>query len=578
MYVETVPNRGSPSAVLLRESFRRAGKVVKRTLANLSDWPAQKVETLRRLLHNEDLVSPRDLFVGLRSLPHGHVEAVLGTIRRLGLDRMLSTTRCRERDLVVAMIASRLLHPASKLATSRLWHCCTLAEELGLPDTTDVDELYDALDWLLARQKRIEKKLAARHLVSGGQALYDVSSSYYYGRHCILAALGHDRDHKHHFPIIVYGLLTDPQGRPVAVNVYSGDTGDPATVPDQVTKLRDDFGLADIVLVGDRGMLTQTQLETVRQYPGLGWISALRSPAIRKLVDSGPLQLSLFDKRNLAEISSPGFPGERLIACFNPLLAEERKRKREELLDATEKTLRKISKEAARRTKTPFSDADLGVKTGRVLNRYKMAKHFQLTISGGRLSWVKVEESIRRERELDGIYVIRTNQPVESLSAADVVRTYKGLARVEQAFRCIKQIDLSVRPIRHRTEDHVRAHVLLCMLAYYVDWHMRRALAPLLFEDEDVEEDRCTRDPVAKAEPSPSVKAKKAQRQTPDGLPVQSFRDLLAELGTRAKTTHLLKGDSPTSEQKITLITEPTPLQTRALQLLGLYPVDENPK
>ena len=573
MYVETVPNRGSSPAILLRESFRRAGKVVKRTLANLSDWPAPKIETLRRLLRNEELVSPRGVFVGLQSLPHGHVEAVLGTIRGLGLDRLLSSTHCRERDLVVAMIASRILHPASKLATSRRWHTSTLAGELGLSSTTDVDELYDALDWLLARQKRIEKKLADRHLKSGGHALYDISSSYYYGRQCILAALGHSRDGKDKTPIIVYGLLTDAEGRPVGVTVYPGNTGDPDTVPDQVAKLRDDFGLSDIVLVGDRGMLTHTQLEKVKEYPGLGWISALKSSSIRKLVDAGPLQLSLFDTRNLAELTSPEFPGERLVACFNPLLAEERKRKREVLLEATESTLGRISREAARRTKTPLSDAELGLKTGRVLNRYKMAKHFELKISSGGLSWTRSQESIRKESELDGIYVIRTNQPVEKLSPADVVRSYKALSRVEQAFRCIKQIDLSVRPIRHRTEDHVRAHVLLCMLAYYVDWHMRRALAPLLFEDEELNEDRLTRDPVAKAEPSASVKAKKAQRQTPDGLPVQSFRDLLTDLSTRARTTHRIMGDSPDSQQTITLTTEATPLQMRALQLLGLYPV-----
>ena len=574
MYVEAVPNRGSSPAILLRKSFRRAGKVVKRTLANLSDWPAQKVESLRRLLRNEELVSPRDVFVGLQALPHGHVEAVLGTIHGLGLDRLLSSTRCRERDLVVAMIASRILHPASKLATSRRWHTSTLAGELGLSATTDVDELYDALDWLLARQKRIEKKLADRHLKAGGHALYDVSSSYYYGQHCILAALGHNKDGKSNVRIIVYGLLTDPDGRPVGVNVYPGNTGDPDTVPDQVTKLRDDFGLKDIVLVGDRGMLTETQLDSVKQYPGLGWISALRSPAIRELVDSGPLQLSLFDTQNLAEITSPEFPGERLVACFNPLLAQERTRKREVLLEATEKNLRRISKEAARRTKKPLSDADIGLKTGRVLNRHKMAKHFELAIGEGRLSWTRVEKSIRKEQELDGIYVIRTNQPAERLSAPDVVRSYKNLSKVEQAFRCIKQIDLSVRPIRHRTEDHVRAHILLCMLSYYVDWHMRRALAPLLFADEELSVNRLTRDPVAQAEPSTSAKAKKTQRETADGLPVQSFRDLLAELATRAKTTYRLKGDSPDSPQTISLITEPTALQKRALQLLGLYPVE----
>jgi len=576
MYVESVPNRNSPPAVLLRESRRQGGRVLKRTLANLSDWPAQKLESLRRLLRDEPLVSPTDLFTTVRTMPHGHVEAVLGTIRRLGLDRVISSTPCKERDLVVAMIASRILFPASKLATSRLWHSCTLAEELGWCERTDVDELYDALDWLLSRQKKIESKLAKRHLAESDMALYDVSSSFYYG-HCTLALLGHDRDGRRHLPIIVYGLLTDRRGCPVAVSVYPGNTGDPKTVPDQVTKLREDFGLSEVVLVGDRGMLTKTQIEVLGEHPGLGWISALRSSAIRKLIDDGPLQLSLFEERDLAEIASPDFPGERLVACFNPLLAEERRRKRAELLEETEKQLAKLSREGARRTRTPFTDAELGLKAGRVVNRFKMAKHFELTIAQGQISYERIEAAIQRESELDGIYVVRTNQSAERLSAEDAVRSYKSLAQVEQAFRCLKQTDLHIRPIRHHTEDHIRAHILLCMLAYYVDWHMRRALAPLLFEDEELQDDRRRRDPVAKAHPSASATAKKVERRTTDGLPVLDFATLLATLATRARNTCRMKSDDSSIPTTFTQLTDPTPLQSRAFELLGLYPVAKNP-
>jgi len=414
MYVEAVPNRNSRPAILLRETRREGDRILKRTLANLSDWPAQKVETLRRLLRDETLVSPSDLFTTSRSLPHGHVEVVLSLIRRLGVDRLISSTPSRERDLIVALLAARILYPSSKLATARLLSTCTLAEELGLGDETDVDELYGALDWLLARQGRIEKKLARRHLGTSSRALYEVSSSFYYGRHCPLAALGHDRDGKRHTPIIVYGLLTDREGRPVAVSVYPGNTGDPKTVPDQVAKLKEEFGLTDVVLVGDRGMLTRTQLVALREHPGLGWISALRSAEIRKLLDEGPLQLSLFHERALAEIASPDFPGERLVACFNPLLAEERRRTRAELIEETDEQLNKISREAARRTQTPLSDAELGLKAGRIVNRFKVAKHFKLHIADGQLRFEHDDASIRREAELDGIYVIRTNQSSRS--------------------------------------------------------------------------------------------------------------------------------------------------------------------
>jgi transposase len=426
--------------------------------------------------------------------------------------------------------------------------------------------LYGALDWLKERQSRIEGKLAGRHLSEGALALYDVSNSHYEGRTCPLAQIGKDKDGRHGASVIAYGVMTDREGRPVALEVYPGDTGDPTTVPDQVVKLRARFGLSQVVLVGDRGMLTTAKIDYVKQHPGLGWISALRSDAIRKLVDGEALQLSLFDQVNLAEIRSPDFPGERLVACFNPLLADERKRKRGELLDETEALLTKVAAEVASRTKKPMTAGEIGQKVGRVMYRHKVAKHFDVEIADSRLTWTRNEESIRREAELDGFYVIRTSEPAERLSAEDAVRSYKRLAQVEQAFRCMKGIDLRVRPVFLRDEDHVRAHFFLCMLAYYVEWHMRRALAPILFEDEAVSADRDTRDPVARPETSASVKAKKKHRVTPDGLPVHSFGTLLADLATQACVTYRVGSSDATFEQ----ISRPSPLHQRAFDLLGV--------
>ena len=567
MYIENVPNRNSRPAILLREGWREGKKTCKRTIANLTDWPEEKVELLRRLLRGEPLVSAREAFAVERTVPHGHVEAVLGTIKRLGLDSIIYSKRCRERDLVVAMITERLIRPCSKLATTRFWHTTTLADELNVSDA-DEDDLYDAMDWLLARQAQIEKKLAARHLLEGSLVLYDVTSSYYEGRTCPLARFGHNRDRKKGKLIIVYGLLTDEAGRPVAVEVYPGNTGDPSTVPDQVDKLRKRFGLCHIVLVGDRGMLTQTQIDKLKDYPGLGWISALRSGSIRKLVNEGNLQMSLFDETNLAEIHSPEFLDERLVACYNPILAEERREKREKLLAATEKGLEKIAKEVARRTKTPLDKAEIGKKVGKVINRYKVGKHFALEIYDGAFSFSRMEETIRRESELDGIYVIRTSEPAERISAQDTVRSYKRLEQVESAIRCMKGVDILVRPIHHRTKDHVRAHIFLCMLAYYVEFHMRIALAPLLFDDEELDERRKKRDPVKPAKPSGSAKRKKTTRLTPDGLKIHSFQTLLAELATRSRNRCRVKSDP--EGPKFYELTEPTPLQERAFQLLGL--------
>jgi len=552
---------------LLRRTYREGGKVKHETLGNLSHLPAELIEIIRRSLLGEQFLPAAEAFAITRSWPHGHVEAVLGTIRKIGLDGLLAAKRCRARDLVVAMIAERLLHPASKLATTRLWEQTTLAEELEVAGA-DEDELYAALDWLLARQERIEHQLAARHLHEGAVVLYGVSSSYYEGHTCPLAQFGYNRDKKKGRPIIVYGLLADALGRPVAVDVYLGHTGDPTIVPDQVEKLRSRFGLERVVLVGDRGMLTQTRIARLGEHPGLGWISALKSGAIRRLVEGGALQLSLFDARHLAEISSLDFPGERLIACQNPLLAEERRRKREELLVATEKDLAKIAARVARRSKAPLSKAEIGLKVGQVVNRFKMAKHFRLTIAEGQFRYARKGEAIAREASLDGIYVIRTSEPAQRLSAEDTVRTYKGLSQVERVFRCLKGLDLRVRPIFHRVPERVRAHILLCMLAYYVEWHMRRALAPLLFEDEELEADRRSRDPVAPASSSHSVKQKKSRKTTSDGFPVHSFDSLLVALGTRCKNRCKISSqpNAPTFDQ----LTELTPLQRRAFDLLGL--------
>ncbi len=573
MYIDVVPNRDSPPAVLLREAWREGNKTRKRTLANLSDWPQEKIETFRRLLRDERLVSPEDLFATQKTLPHGHVQAVLEMIGRLGLDRLISAQRCRERDLVVAMIVQRLIDPCSKLATTRAWHTTTLAEELGVAEATEND-LYEAMDWLLERQERIEKKLAARHLSEGGLVLYDVSSSFYEGHTCPWAKFGHDRDGKTGLPIIVYGVMTNGEGCPVAVSVYPGNTGDPTTVADQIEKLRERFGLSRVVMVGDRGMLTQPQIDKLKQNPGFGWITALTSTAIRALVSQGALQLSLLDQKNLAEISAPDYPGERLMVCHNPVLEEQRRRKREALLKASEKNLEKIGKEVARRKKKPLTAAEIGLKVGKVLGQYKMGKHFECKIGEGSLAWNRRAESIEQEEKLDGIYVLRTSEPVERLSAEETVRSYKSLAEVERAFRCLKGIDLLVRPIRHRTEDRVPAHIFLCVLAYYVEWHLRRAWAPLLFEDEERWEERKRRDPILTAKPSDSVQRKKSSHETVDGLPAHSFEDLLSALASRARVTYALKsGKAEETSVTFRQVPEPTPVQAKAYELVRTFPV-----
>ena len=552
---------------LLRRSIRKGNTVTHETLGNLSHLPDHVIGLIKRSLKGEIFVPAADAFKITRSLPHGHVEAVLKMIRKLGLDEIVASESSRQRNLVVAMIAERLLFPSSKLANTRHWHNTTLAEELDLADATQ-EHLYEAMDWLLLRQSVIEKKLAKRHLSEGALVLYDVTSSYYEGKTCPLARFGHDRDGNTGCPIIVYGALTDGDGRPIAVQVYPGNTGDPKTVPDQVEALTKQFGLSRVVLVGDRGMLTQTQIDVLKKHPGVGWISALRSGSIRRLLADGQLVRNDLEAERLAEISAPEFPGERLVACYNPQLAEQRRHKRGELLAATEAELSALAASVAKSADRPETAAEIGVRAGKIINHYKMAKHFPLTIRDGHLGWARKQDAITNEEMLDGIYVIRTSEPVERLTAADGVRSYKRLALVEQAFRCLKGLDLLVRPIHHRLADRVRAHILLCLLAYYVEWHLRQAWESLLFEDEELAANRLDRDPVAPAQASESARLKKKRHMTPEGLPVQSFRTLMAHLGTRCRNTCIVSAD-PT-QTPFRQVTEADALQAKALRLITL--------
>lgn len=569
MYVDTVPNRSSPPAVLLRQSVREGKKIRKRTLANLSDWPAPQVEMLRRVLKGETLVPPEQAFQIVRTLPHGHVAAVLGTLRRLQLDQLLSPNASRQRDLTVAMIVARILDPRSKLATARGLDSETqfssLSELLHL-EAADEDDLYRAMDWLLPRQARIEDALAKRHLAEATLVLYDITSTYFEGRCCPLARLGHPRDHHPGHLQIVFGLLTNAAGCPVAVEVFEGNTGDPKTVAAQVAKLRERFDLQHVVLVGDRGMITQARIrEDLKTRPGIEWITALRAPQIQALVSAGALQLSLFDEKDLAEITAPAYPGERLIVCRNPLLADERSRKRQELLVATEKELKKV-KAAVERSRKPLrGKSKIALTVGKVLGRYKVGKHFCLRIEEDRFHYELRQDKIDREAALDGFYVIRTNVPAEVFSSQQAVRSYKGLSVVERAFRSLKTVDLKVRPIHHRLPDRVRAHVFLCMLAYYVEWHLRQAWAPILFDDHDKAAGEALRESVvAPAHRSPQAQRKALTKRTEDGLPVHSFQTLLEDLQTLAKNKIQM------GEVSFEMITAPTTLQQRAFDLLKL--------
>jgi transposase len=571
MYIETVPNRNSPPCTLLRESYRQDGKVKKRTIANLSNWPADLVENFRALLKGGTVMERIDKsFDVLRSRPHGHVAAVIGSLRKTGLDQMIGGKGLKEHALSITMIAARIIDPQSKLATARGLNdetlFSTLGEELGV-EKADEDELYAAMDWLGERQQRIESKLAKKHLDNGSLVLYDVTSTYFEGRTCPLAKLGHNRDGKKGKLQIVFGLLCTNQGCPVAVEVFSGDTGDPSTLEEQIKKIRDRFGLERVILVGDRGLITEARIrEEIRPVHGLEWITALRSSQICKLVDSGSLQLSLFDEQDLAEITDPSYPGERLMVCRNPLLAEERARKRRELLKATEKELQKIA-EATRRKKRRLKGKDkIALRVGKVINKFKVGKHFHVNIEEGSFSYQLKEDNVAREKALDGIYVIRTSLSSDKLTSEATVKAYKQLSSVEQAFRCFKSIDLKVRPIHHHLEHRVRAHVFLCVLAYYVEWHMRQKLASILFDDDDPQGAQMDRiSVVAPAQRSASAKAKASRKRTVDGFPVHSFRTLLKDLATICKdrVQPCLPG-APAFDK----ITGPTPVQDRALKLL----------
>ncbi len=581
MYIEAVPNRNSPPAILLRESYREGGKVCKRTLCNLSDWPTAYIEGLRGVLKGGTVIpAERDAFTVIRSLPHGHAAAALGTARKIGLDRILGPAGDRCRDLVLALLVSRILDPASKLAAARALSPATaassLGEVLGLGEV-DEDELYAALDWLLERQPAIEATLARRHLTHGTLVLYDVSSSYMEGRCCPLAKRGYSRDGKKGTLQIIYGLLCAADGCPVAIEVFDGNTADPTTLASQVEKLRQRFQLDHVVLVGDRGMITQARITEDIKSAGLDWITALRAPAIKALVESGALQLSLFDQRDMASITAPEFPGERLVVCRNPDLAAERTRKREDLLAATERDLARIQAAVVRKRDPLRGTAEIALAVGKVINKHKacpraldpgVSKHFDLDIADAAFSFARKTAEIAAEAATDGVYVIRTSLPAKTFDDATTVRSYKSLALVERAFRCIKTVDLHVRPVYHRLADRVRAHVFLCMLAYYLEWHMRQRLAPMLFDDTDKDAAEALRTSVvAQAQRSPAAVAKQTTRLTEDGLPVHSFHSLLTDLATLVRNT-IITAISP--DYPLTVLTRPTPIQHKAFALLGI--------
>ena len=574
MYIETVPNRNSPPALLLREAYREGGKVKKRTLANLSKWPRDLVEGLRTLLKGGRVVAPgTDAVVIRRSLPHGHVAAILGTLRKIGLDRILAAKGGRQRDLVVAMICARLIAPMSKLATAKALDPETATSSLGPVlglGAVDEDELYAALDWLGERQPAIETALAKRHLSDRTLVLYDVTSSYVEGRCCPLAAFGHNRDGKKGKMQIVYGLVCAADGCPVAVEVFAGNTGDPATLGAQIDKLKTRFGLTRVVLVGDRGLLTEARLGEEVAPAGLDWITALRAPAIRALAEGGVLQPDLFDQRDLASITAPEYPGERLIVCRNPELARERARKRDDLLAATERDLAEVARAVTRKRRSLRGADAIGLRAGAVLNRHKVGKHFDLTITDDGFSFQRKEAAIADEAGIDGIYVIRTSVPAAVLDDAATVAAYKGLSQVERAFRSLKTVDLEIRPIHHWLSDRVRAHVFLCMLAYHVEWHLRALLAPMLYDDADKQAAAAERDSVvAKARRSAEARAKETTGRTADGLRVHSFHSLLADLATLTRST---VSTALNENYTFTVDTRPTPIHNKAFELLGVKP------
>jgi len=563
MHIDVVPNRGARPAYLLRESYREGARVRKRTLANLSSLSAAQILAIRAVLRGEPVSPVAGQFEAIASRAHGHVQAVRVAMQRLGLEALLAARPLRQRALVSAMVAARIVAPHTKLATTRWWHTSTLAEDFGVQDASEND-LYAAMDWLLSRQEAIQKKLAARHLRPGSLVLYDLSSSYFEGTTCPLAKLGYNRDGKNGLLQVNYGVLTDARGCPVAVSVYEGNVADSQTLLPELKRLREHFGIEQLVMVGDRGMICNQAIATMRETPGVDWISALKSASIRLLVEQGQLQLDLFDERNLVELNSPDYPGERLVACRNPQLAALRTHKREELLAATERSLAQIK---ARVDAAKLKGADvIGVRVGRVVNQYKVAKHFELTIGAASFTFQRKRQSIAAEAALDGLYIIRTSVAPARMDAADCVRNYKALANVERAFRSLKTIDLKVRPIHHRTADRVRAHIFLCLLAYYVEWHMREAWRELMFADTD-QKAKATRDPVAPAKRSAAALLKVGSHTLDNGTPAHSFSTLLAELASIVRNTCRTPNaadDAPTFD----LLTTPNPMQQRAFELI----------
>jgi transposase len=562
MHIDIIPNRGSRPTLLLRESFRENGKVKKRTLANLSSLSTEQIDAIRQILKGNQLASVDNLFKIVKSVQHGHVWAVRTAMKRLGFANLLDSKPSRKRDIVCAMVAAQIINPSSKLAFTRLWDNTTLPSVFNVADATD-DDLYSAMDWIVKQQAHIERKLARRHLSQGGQVLYDLSSSYFEGTHCPLAALGYNRDGKKGKLQVNYGLLTDTRGCPVAISVFPGNTSDSTTLMSQIEKARNEFNIKRLVIVGDRGMIGQRQIDLMKQQDGVGWISALKTGAIRKLVDGEMLQMDLFDERNLFEFTHPDFPGERLIACRNPGLGKLRAHKRESLLEATERDLVKICRSI---TSGRLIGKDrIGMRVGKIINKYKVAKHFKIVIGERSLEWSRKIDEIAIESALDGIYVIRTSVKKDDLSTEDAVRSYKELANVERAFRSMKTMDLEVRPIRHYLEDRVRAHFFLCMLAYYVKWYINEAWRPLLFSDEEIDS-KMRRNPVEAAERSAIALNKVSTKQLPDGRPVHSFQTLIKKLSGIVR--NFARSETAKNAAIIEIDTTPDAIQEEAIRLL----------
>ncbi len=573
MYIARIPNRSSPPAILLREGYREGGKVKNRTLANLTKWPADKVAALEAVLKGTALSGAplEDAFDVVRSRPHGHVTAVVGTLRRIGLEGAIDRAPSRMRDLCVGLIAARVFAPSSKLALARGLSPGTLTSSLGEVagiSSADEDDLYDAMDWLQAHHDRIEARLAQRHLKEGTLVLYDVSSAAFEGRTCPIARLGYARDGVKGRLQIVYGVLSTAEGCPVAVEVFEGNTGDPSTLAPQIDKLRARFKLSRVVLVGDRGMITSARIrEDIASAAGLGYITALRSPAIKKLVEQEAIQMSLFDDVDFTEITHPDYPNERLVVCKNPAVASERARKREDLLQATERALDEVRAATQREKRALEGKDNIGVRVGKLIGKYKVGKHFTWEIKEDSFTYERNQERIAEEAALDGLYVIRTSVSQDHMSAPDAVRAYKGLSLAEDAFRYCN-MDIELRPIRHYKEPRVKAHLLICMLAWYVEWHMRQALAPMLFSDDDKDAAEAQRkSPVENVQRSGRAKAKAATKRTVDGTPVHSFKSLLADLATVAADRIQPRDDAIPAFDKVTV---PTPVQQRAFGLLGV--------